>query len=706
LLIAALPAVLVLGIVAFVFTRAQHSLNRAGTAVAGEGRFPFEMRTLGRIENPGFEAIASPATYTSGAFFQGKLYVSGPSGLFVYGDSAAGVGVSLLKSYRVGLDLPAAPLGTLVVGRLRGASEPELMIATSGAGVLFFSGDVGEGKAGGGEVAGEFRQLLPKDQDARDITALLPLATGELLVGTRRRGLLIFHGETKDPAQASKDTLEVFHPKLANLAVTSLAADATGFWVGTQDRGVLHCHGGQIDSFDGASGSAANVAANSANAALPDAHVDAIAVDEGRVFVGTPMGVEEFDDGRPARTLAKDVFVHALYADRKAVTIGSMDEGIRQVSLETSRRRGAMSASFAMAEQDMAGPVEQFVSGENGREGNALYAVMRDGVRRQRGSGWAPLTADATGGDRAKMTGGATLTDGNISALAVGADGRLWVGYFDRGLDVLSSAGERAGNLLRTAHLEDDRIFCVNRMALDPRRKTMAVATANGLVLMDAQGKARQVMTQRDGLIADHVTDVAFRGGSMVLATPAGITFVDASGAESLYAFHGLVNNHVYALGVRSDSPDDEILAGTLGGVSDVVHESVRRNYTVSNSGLKHNWVTAIVPASGLDGGADWMAGTYGAGVMRIDKDGRFSAMDGVTRDMIVNPNAMLSTDKHILAGTLGQGMWVWSKATGRWRQITAGLPSENVTAFAEDSGEVYVGTENGLVRIAERLLD
>jgi len=91
---------------------------------------------------------------------------------------------------------------------------------------------------------------------------------------------------------------------------------------------------------------------------------------------------------------------------------------------------------------------------------------------------------------------------------------------------------------------------------------------------------------------------------------------------------------------------------------------------------------------------------------MQLDGDGRFTPMEGATRDMIVNPNAMLATDTHIFAGTLGDGLWVWSRASGRWKQVTAGLPSENVTALAERGGEVYVGAENGLVRIAERLLE
>jgi ligand-binding sensor domain-containing protein len=72
----------------------------------------------------------------------------------------------------------------------------------------------------------------------------------------------------------------------------------------------------------------------------------------------------------------------------------------------------------------------------------------------------------------------------------------------------------------------------------------------------------------------------------------------------------------------------------------------------------------------------------------------------------VVNPNAMLATGSHIFAGTLSDGLWVYARGSGRWSQVTAGLPSENVTALAEHAGEIYVGTENGLVRIAEHLLE
>jgi ligand-binding sensor domain-containing protein len=698
LLLTALPAVLALGAAAFVFIRAQHSLNRAGTTVTQRGRFPVDLINPGLRENPGFEAIASPVTYASGAFYQGKLYVSGPSGLFVYGadSTRGGIGDALLKSYRVGLDLPAAPLGQMVVGRLRGASEPELIIATAGEGVLLFTGN------GSADGAGTFRQIRPRNSsenanennnagaDARDVTALLPLPTGELLIGTRRRGLLVYRG---------LGYLEIFHPQLADLAVTTLAADATGFWVGTRNQGLRHWHGGEIDSFE--------ASASAASGPLPDNQIDALAVDANKVYAGTPLGVEEFVDGRPARLLAKNLFAHALFADARGLTIGTMDDGgqgIRKVSLEAVHRPGAIASDFSSSDEESAGPAEQFLSTGSDTAEHELFAILRDSLRHEQSNGrWTPLIADTS--SQPGKASGLALTDGNISALAFGPDGRLWVGYFDRGLDILDIA---ASNGSRTEHREDDHLFCINRIALDPRRKTMAVATANGLVLFDQQNRPRQVMTRRDGLIADHVTDIAFITDTMVLATPAGLTFVDAAGARSLYAFEGLVNNHVYALGVQPQS--SEILAGTLGGISILTQEAVRRNLTTANSGLKHNWITAIVPLSnsGSKGTSEdaWMVGTYGAGVMRLDGNGNFTGMEGVTRSMVVNPNAMLSTVDHIFAGTMGHGLWVCSRSTGRWKQITAGLPSENVTALADHQGEIYVGTENGLVRIAEHLLE
>jgi ligand-binding sensor domain-containing protein len=284
----------------------------------------------------------------------------------------------------------------------------------------------------------------------------------------------------------------------------------------------------------------------------------------------------------------------------------------------------------------------------------------------------------------------AILTDRNISALAADAAGRLWVGYFDRGLDVLSS-GETLAH-----HVEDERVFCINRIFPDPKFGVIDVATANGLVRFDNSGSEEQILTRADGLIADDVTDVAAYRSGLALATPAGLTFLDASGARSMYAFHGLVNNHVYALGVSGD----QLLAGTLGGLSLLNKGDIAANFTTSTSNLKHNWITAIVPV-----GEEWMIGTYGAGILALDRSGHFRSFETGSGPFEVNPNAMLVTTNYVLAGTLSEGLYLYDRQSEHWSIIRDGLPSLNVTALATADGYVYIGTDNGLVRIPEQKL-
>jgi ligand-binding sensor domain-containing protein len=618
-----------------VILRVRHTLSETTRSVADAHHLPFSFDHLTLAPNPGFEPIAAPASFTSAAALDGHIFLAGPSALNIY--TAAG---TLERSLHVGLDLPPAPLGKMLTARLRGQSQPQLLIATEGAGILLFD-----------PTTQTFSQLLPTAADFRDITALGALASGELLAGTRRHGLLVYDGKS----------LEIFRPEYAEASITTLATVGNDVWAGTQDHGLLHTHAGVTDRFE---------------SELPDPHVEALAAAGNRVFAATPLGVAMFEDGRPSRTLAADMFAHALFANAKTLTVSGLAGSAASIPIDNAHPHAAFAA------EDDAQPTEQFFTLPGSDD---LYAVRHDGLYRRIDARWSPVLEPTK----------ATLTDNNIAALNFAPDGRLWVGTFDRGLDILDLT------LTTAQHLEDDHLFCINRIALDPRRNTMAVATANGLVLFDIAGKPRQVLTRRDGLISDHVTDVVYSGDRMTIATPAGLTFVDDTGVQSLYAFQGLVNNHVYALADSADGT--ELLAGTLGGVSMLAKETVRKNLTVANSGLRHNWITAALPDSGNS--KSYMVGTYGAGVMHLDSTGHFSPMDGATRNMVINPNAMLATPTHIFAGSLGQGLWSYARASQRWTQITAGLPSLNVTAFAARDGVLYVGTQNGLVRIAESKL-
>jgi ligand-binding sensor domain-containing protein len=617
--------------VGLAFWSGRQAWRRASAKIAAENNLAFTTARLNRTLPEGIESVSAAATFRDAAFFRDRLYICGPTGLWEYAPDG-----KLLARYRVGLELPAAPLTGLATGMAADATQPELYIATAGAGVLALGQET-------------FRQILPEQEPYRQVTAVLPLPSGRLLLGTAKKGVLVYDGKHLSP----------FHPLLSNRRVTALAGDDASFWVGTINRGVLHWHAGQVDQFQEAQG-------------LPDPRVLAIAVDGPRTFVGTPMGVAEFRDGRFARVLASGFFANSLLARGASLVVGTMDEGAIEVPLESGGARPPRPSG-----PELSGEVQRLLAQE-GRvfalTGREFFALDKHAAN------WRELLA----GEDSR------LTDRNISALGFDGAGRLWVGYFDRGLDILDA------NLERATHLENDRVFCVNRIVYDSRHDDTAVATANGLVMFDGEGRQRQVLGRADGLIADHVSDVALTPDGMALATPAGITTLTPSGARSIYAFQGLVNNHVYALAASGS----RVLAGTLGGLSILEEGRVLANFTTANSGLRHNWITAIVRVDD-----DWFVGTYGAGILRLDDSGHWQTFADATGPFDVNDNAMVATARRVYAGTLGRGLYVYDRASGRWSVIADGLPSLNVTAVAPHHGDLYVGTDNGLVRIAEQEL-
>jgi ligand-binding sensor domain-containing protein len=611
--------------------RAQTALSGANSDVASEREFRFTLQSLGPAIDTGFEWVSAPSTFRSADVYQNHFYIASSAGLFEYDERG-----NLLRDFRVGRELPPSPLTQLSQGTITGSQSRELIIGTETEGVLLFDGHT-------------FRQIRPENVDARSVNALLPLRSGQLLIGTSKKGVLVFDGAKITP----------FHDTLKNVHVTSMSGDEASLWVGTLADGAIHWHAGQVEKFTESEG-------------LPDIAVHSMTVNGNRAYAGTSAGVTEFVDGKFKRVIANGMFALSVYADSQQLFIGTIDEGMAEVPIDAPRLRAPGRSPLNDLNE-----VRQIL-----RAGDAIYAVAPTGVYQR--------TKDALRWKRVLKQDAAMLADRNISAIAADREGKVWVGYFDRGLDVVDSEGTRA------RHIENDHVFCVNRIVMDPKRREIDVATANGLVLFDESGREQHVMGKADGLMAEHVTDVVLRGDDKVLATPAGLTFIDSAGARSLYAFHGLVNNHVYALAASGK----RVVAGTLGGISLMNDDQVITNLTTASSGLKHNWVTAITQVD-----SDWFVGTYGAGVMRMTADGKVEPMEVATAPVEVNPNAMLTTKDHVLAGTLGNGLYVFDRKRQKWWTVTAGLPSMNVTALAEIGGYIYVGTENGLIRIAESRL-
>ena len=437
----AIPAAVLLAAALTAVFSARRAFNRAAQTSASEGQLPFTLRTLdtsNAARSFGAETVASHLSYTAGAFFLGDLYLGGQSGLTILHAD----GTSRLN-LRSGFELPVAPIQAMATGRIRGTSEPQLLLATRGAGMLLLQPGSG--------TALTIHQLLPAAAAGRDLSALLPLATGEVLLGTRHRGVLIYNGATLAPLQF---TLPGVNP--ATLQITALAAvDSASFLIGTRDSGVFYVHAGTVDHANSASG-------------LPDDQVESIAVSSGHAFVGTPTGTAEFDlhapSFRPARLLAPGLFSHALTLDQHQLIVGTLDQGIQQIPLEGGPQLRRISIGPATISSQR---VDAFLPAPD-----ALYALADGTLLRRSGTAWTP----------ALPLEPASLSDANISALAFAPDGTLYIGFFDHGIDLLSPEGA-------IRHLEDDHLFCINRLVLDPQRHTIDAATADGLVLFDAQGK-------------------------------------------------------------------------------------------------------------------------------------------------------------------------------------------------------------------------
>ena len=625
---AVLSGALLVGVA--VIWRSSQAIRSANEQVRAEHEFRLTVQPYAPAPNPGFESVSAPQVFLQAARFQNHLFLVGPAGLLEF-DPAG----TLVRQYFAGTDLPGSPLVALASGVLADSHEPELVIATAGEGLLAFNGR-------------SFRQILPSSPESRGINAILLVSSGHLLIATKKRGVLVYDGKQ----------ISLLHPMLDNLYVTALSGDESDLWVGTLNRGVMHFHGGQVETFTEEQG-------------LPDLNVQSLSVSADAAYVGTAAGVAVFSRGQFSRVLASGVFATALLATPTELYVGSEDQGVLVIPLE--KRHVNANPARGPDLQD----VRQLFS-----SGSAVFALARNGLYQMKANGF--------GWERVLSSGNAVLSDRNVSALAADQTEQLWIGYFDRGLDLLTSDEHRV------RHVEDEHVFCINRILPDSRTGTINVATANGLVRFDASGGEQQVLTRSDGLIADHVTDVATYRGGLALATPAGLTFLDATGARSMYAFHGLVNNHVYALGVAGDA----LMAGTLGGLSQLNAGDVKVNYTTSSSNLKHNWITAVVSV-----GSEWMVGTYGAGVLSLDSSGRFHSFETGSGAFEINPNAMLVTPNYVLAGSLGHGLYLYDRQTQRWSVIRNGLPSLNVTAFAISNGYIFVGTDNGLVRIPEQKL-
>ena len=277
-----------------------------------------------------------------------------------------------------------------------------------------------------------------------------------------------------------------------------------------------------------------------------------------------------------------------------------------------------------------------------------------------------------------------------VTSLEVDNYGRIWVGYFENGIDLLDQ------DLSVIVHLENDDIRVVRHLRFDTQRGLMYAATSKGIIVIDSSFKYRKIDSAR-GLINNECSHIFLGKNERVYCTAGGITFDNGGLLHSIYAFHNLANNHTYC----SLEKEGKFYIGTLGGLSIIKNQKVIENLTPLNSRLSNNWITALLDD---EAGGIWI-GTYGGGICKMDYNGKWEDTGFPFKEVEINNNAMISSGNMIITGTLSDGVILYDTDSKEWRKSNIILPSKNITSFLQLGDRLIVGTDAGLGIIDLKLL-
>lgn len=583
------------------------------------------------------------------AEFRGKRYAATAGGL-----AALGVEGGIEQTYTVLDGLPENDLQAIA------SYQDRLYLGTAHSGLIAFDG-------------ARFTQFDFKQPVARRITVLLA-TPAELLIGTFDGGLFEFDGQTFTRRyQATKDA--------DFKSVTAIAVRDSRVCIGTHDQGLYLWREGRIDRITRTEG-------------LPSNRITSIVSSARGLLVATDFGVVEIDGENRVREFNSTPNVTSLIEREGRYYAGLLANGI--VELQRSQRpvpvgtwqRNPLSSGFSARES--APPHDVRLIGSPG----GVWVATANGLYRMEGRSVRPFALQLTEDQ---------LEHQHVTTLAFDWAGRLWVGYFDGGVDVVNPE-----TFERFTHFGDDSLREVNFLRLDAERERMLVATSAGLVVFNSRLEPKR-LGERDGLIGDSVSHIelasdggwpkaaAASGQSVVISTGKGLTMLDGSIPRSLSAFNGLASNYIYTtLAARG-----RLYIGTLGGLTELERGRVTRTYTTSNSRIAANWITALASVDGT-----LFVGMNSGGVQALTPTGEWIDFQDRIGRFDVNPNAMLYDGNRLLVGTLDRGVMVFDSRTREWSSFTRGLGSKNVTAIAAGSGYFYFGTANGITRVDRQALD
>jgi ligand-binding sensor domain-containing protein len=664
-IVAGLAVSLMIAVVVIFVVRLNRSVAKEQDRQAAAARVEIEENSLRAPSTDGLTLYLNASDVRAVATFAGVRYLATSGGLIALDEAG-----NVKRRYTTLDGLPDNDLTALAVFRGR------LFAGTSSAGLVAFDGNGFTG----------YRFTKPK---ATHVTVLVPTEI-ELLIGTLDGGLFEYNGR-QFSRRFNSATGADFN------RTTALLPFESRLYIGTQDTGLYIWREGHIEHI-------------TKNEGLPSPRVTAIVAlppsfpDKGSVAAATDFGVVAINDANEIRPISKRPNITSLAVSGEHLWAGLFGGGLVDLNASASRRDPAPQGTSSLPETvgiPPSAPATVFASS------GELWALTTEGAFARDERATRPAFESVAG----SLAGERVLTAGHITALASDGAGRLWVGYFDRGIDLIAPETSE-----RLSHIEDDRVREINCLAFDRSEDRMLAATSRGLVVFSGALKQTVITHDQGGLINDSVAHITLanidaplfasaggpqalgkpRGRAMVLATAGGLTEVIDGRSRSITAFHGLASNHLYA----SASMGSRLFVGSLAGLVELEGLRVVRTYKTSNSRLSHDWVTALAEADGT-----LYVGTNGGGVDALLPTGEWINFADEVGKLEVNQNAMHYDEERLYVGTSDRGILVYNTRDRRWTRISAGLASQNVTAITSDDRFVYVGTLNGLVRIEKRIL-
>ena len=394
----------------------------------------------------------------------------------------------------------------------------------------------------------------------------------------------------------------------------------------------------------------------------PDPWIDDVALAGDSVFAVTPAGLLR---GDPRGTELLPVA-----AGGDVVSGVALGRAFRGIDGLRSRAVRTFTAD-GVREDALPSPARRLLAA-----GGTLFADTEQGLYRRDDDGWT-RAAPA----RPALPAGPA----HVTALAfLGND--LVAGLFDGGLAVATPDG---GDL-RWHGVPGAAAWGVN--ALLPAGGALYVASLRGAARFDGHrltpiegpGAAFSLAATADGVAIGYGQGVLLPGPHRLLS-----------------AFHGLPGNQAVALAY-----DDVLFVGTPSGLGAIGDQRLRFRVAAGEGRLPHPWVTALARSRGA-----LYVGTYGGGIVRragsdvapsigrVDRARYEPFVD--TEGLKINTGCLVEAEGRLYAGTDGKGLFRLDAEGRRFEPVDAPLPSPRVTALAAARGALYVGTDEGVARLA-----